>query len=171
MDTDTVKKVRPPGKKPDARVAALSRALRGELKVPLVVVAEAVNLDWTSVGNFETCASNLSAKSERRILMFYAEAFAAKGIAVEPIPEGITLPELRLLLARVLHAAQLSRVIRHTGGAGVASAAAELGEKDFFDKVINTSLDIAGGRADSVGVNLRLRKRIEEEDAKAAGTR
>ncbi len=166
MDTD--EKVRAERKKPDPRAAALARALRGELKVSLVAVAAVLGKEQSTLGNFETSHHSLGAKTERRLLLYFAEAFAAKGIAVEPVPEDITLPNLRLLLARVLHAIQLARAVQQTGGAAQNSEAAQLGEADFFDTVIATSLSLAGGRTDSPGVNARVWKRIEEQDAKAA---
>lgn len=166
MDTD--EKVRAERKKPDPRAAALSRALRGELKISLTKVAAAMGRDWSTIGNFETSHHSIGPKTERRLLLFFAEAFAAKGVQVEPVPEDITLLDLRQLLARVLHRVQLARVVQQAGGAAQNSEAAELGEVNFFDRVIETSLELAGGRTDSPGVNARVWARVKEQDAKAA---
>ncbi len=163
---ETIKKVKTRRTRSDPRAAALARALRSELRVTLDTVGAGSNLDWSTISNFETSNGSLSEKAERRVLMYYAQAFAAKGYRMDEVPEDVPLADLRLLLVRLLHSLQMARLTLQTNSAAEVSGAARLGESDFIDRVIVASLEGAGGREDSVGVNERVKKRIEE--AKAA---
>jgi hypothetical protein len=148
--------------KPDPGAAALSRALRNALKVPLVKVAAALGLNWSTVGNFETSTHNLGEKSQRKLFVFFATEMARKGMPVAEIPEEITLPELRLLLAKALFATQSASVVQQADVLEQAGAATELGVQDFLFRVASVELSKTTARDDSPRVNARILHRLQE---------
>lgn len=153
---------------PEPKAAALLRIARTTLRIPLTTVGRVVGRNWATVNNAEAGAYRLSPAIEDKVLRFYVAEFAARGTQVEEIPDGASLAELRVVLAKALFTVQSEGLLAQSAGLEQAATGLGRGATDFVEQVVGAGLRNFGVPP----VTARLLKKIseaEESPTAAAG--